>query len=294
MRRDAYQTVALIHRLLAWTFAVVGGIFLLAPNGTVRFVNAVGALFRVFPPAAESDLRFWVSLGFAYMVLVTVLAWRISTDPRTYRGLMPVLAAGKFASSATCLLFFLFSSATFLYLLNFLVDGSIVLIVAGCYVWLGAAEQAARPATRPHGHVAELLRLLTTTMVPEGGAFAPGAAAAQLDETVWRYFGGLHRWGTLALTVILYVIEFGGYVFGPRRCRFSRMSGADREVYLRSWETSRLAPRRQLLHGLKLAVMLHFYEQPDIAAAVGFDGAYLRDKLLTGPNAALHRARLAS
>ncbi len=51
--------------------------------------------------------------------------------------------------------------------------------------------------------------------------------------------------------------------------------------------------RRQLLNGIKLAIMLHFYDSPDVGAAIGYDGSYLRDKLLAGPNAAFHRARLA-
>jgi hypothetical protein len=294
VQRNAYEIVALVHRLLAWTFAVVGLTFLVAPNGTVRFINAAGGIFRIFPPAPESDLRFWLSLGFAYMVLVTVLAWRIADDPRGNRVLMPVLAAGKFASSFTCLLFFLFTQPTFLYLLNFIVDGSIVLIVLGCYLWLAVVEQAAQPATQPQGRVAELLRLLTSTMVPEGGAFAAGGASVQLDQTVWQYFGRLHPLGTSGLTVILYVIEFGPYLFGPRRRRFSHLSAAERETCLAGWETAHLGARRQLLNGLKLAVMLHFYDRPEVATAVGFDGAYVRDKLLAGPNAAFHRERLAS
>jgi hypothetical protein len=294
VRRSASDTVALIHRLLAWTFAVVGLTFLLAPNGTVRFINALGALFRIFPPAPESELRFWLSLGFAYMVLVTALAWRISTDARTHRGLMPILAAGKCASSFTCLLFFLFHQPTFLYLLNFLVDGSIVIIVFGCYLWLGAVEQAAQPAAEPQGRVAELLKLLTDAMVPAGGAFDAGAAARQLDQAVWRYFGQLHPLGRVGLTVILYVIEFAPYVFGPRRRRFSRLGAAEREAHLAGWETSRLGLRRQLLNGVKLSVMLHFYDSPEVCAAIGYDGTYLRDKLLAGPNAEFHRARVLS
>ena len=293
MPRSASDTVALIHRLLAWTFAIVGLTFLLAPNGTVRTINAAGSLFRIFPPAPESDLRFWLSLGFAYMALVTVLAWRIADDPRGNRALMPVLATGKFASSFTCLLFFLFHQPAFLYLLNFLVDGSIVVIVLGCYLWLDVVERAEQPAAQPEGRVAELLHLLTSTIVPEGGAFAAGAATMRLDQTVWQYFARLHPLGTTGLTVILYVIEFGPYLFGPRRRRFSRLDAAEREAYIAGWETSRLGPRRQLLNGLKLAVMLHFYDTPEVAAAVGFDGAYLRDKLLAGPNAEFHRARLA-
>jgi hypothetical protein len=294
VQRSAHDIAGLIHRLLAWIFALVGFLFLLAPNGTVRAINAAGSVFGIFPPAPQSDLRFWLSLGFAYMALVTVLAWRIADDPRANRALMPVLATGKFASSFTCLLFFLFHQPTFLYLLNFLVDGSIVMIVLGCYLWTGVAAQAAQPAAQPVGRVAELLRLLTSTLVPEGGAFAAGASTVRLEQTVWHYFGQLHPLGTAGLTLILYVVEYGPYVFGPRHRRFSRLDAAQRETYLAGWESSRLAARRQLLNGLKLAVMLHFYDSPEIARAVGFDVAYVREKLLTGPNAALHRARLVS
>ncbi|MFQ5665328.1 MAG: hypothetical protein ACE5I7_02735 [Candidatus Binatia bacterium] len=293
MRRSAGHTVALIHRLLAYTFAFVGLLFLLAPNGTVRTINAVGAVFRVFPPAAESDLRFWLSLGFAYMVLVTVLAWRIAADPYAHRTLMPILAAGKCASSVTSLIFFAVHQPAFLYLLNFLVDGSIVGIVLACYVWLGTEEYRSRPTALPRGRLGELLALLTSTMIPEGGAFGAGAATLQLDRAVWQYFGQLHPLGAAGLAAILYVIEFGPFVFGPRCRRFSRLSTGEREAYLAGWETSRLAPRRQLLSGLKLAVMLQFYTSPDACAAIGYDGAYLHEKLLAGPNAAFHRARMA-
>jgi hypothetical protein len=294
VQRHAVQTVALIHRLLAWTFAVVALLFLLAPNGTVRFINAAGAIFRVFPPAPQSELRFWLSLGFGYMVLVTILAARIAADPRGQRSLMPILAAGKLASSLTCLLFFLFSRPAFLYLLNALVDGSIVLIVLGCDAWLAVVEPASQRATLPGGRVAGLLGLVTATMVPEGGACEGGPREGRLDEAVWRYFGQLHALGTVGLTVILYVFECAPYVFGPRRRRFSQLSAAEREIALSGWETSRLPLRRQLFHGLKLAVMLHAYDTPTAAAAIGYDGRYLRDKLLAGPNAEFHRARLVS
>jgi len=285
------DAVALIHRVLAWTFAVVGTIFLLAPNGTVRTINAVGSVFRVFPPAPESDLRFWLSLSVAYMALVTLLAARIAADPRANRPLMPILAAGKFTSSFTCLLFFVFSQPTFIYLLNCLVDGSIVLIVLGCYAWLGVVDTTATGRDRPSAASAELLALVVDTMVP--GAAASSAGRPPLQDAIWRYVGSLHRLGPVGLTAMLHALEYGPYVFGPRRRRFSRMNPAERELYLASWESSRLAPRRQFLHALKLIVMLHAYESREACATIGDDGSHLRDKLLAGPNAAAHRARMA-
>jgi len=134
-----------IFQLLAISFGIVGALFLLFPDATIRLANATGSLFRIFPPAPPSELRFWLSLGVSYMALVTILAALIQRDPTRYRHLMPVLAAGKFCSSFTSLLFFVLSSPTFLYLLTFLVDGSITLIVLGCYRWTALAAET--PAT---------------------------------------------------------------------------------------------------------------------------------------------------
>lgn len=293
MKRRPIETIAFLHRLLAWAFAVVGLVFLLAPNGTVRFINSVGGWFYVFSPAPESDLRFWLSLAFAYMVIVTVLAARIASDPLANRGLLPILAAGKTASSLTCLYFFLFDRPAFFYFLNFLVDGSIALLVLGCSVWLSVADSASRRNSRAEGRTAEILRLVVETMAPQGGPFPAGAAVLRLDEAVWSYFAGLHPLGTSALTVLLHAIDLAPMVFGPRRTRFRFLSPAEREAALAGWESSRLPLRRPLMNALKLALMLHFYDSPDVCAEIGYDGRYLREKLLAGPNSATHRARLA-
>lgn len=138
----AERTIRAVFRVLAITFGVVGGLFLVFPDGTVRVINATGAWLRVFSPAPPSQLRFWVSLAVSYMALVTILSVMIQADVRRYRHLMLILAAGKFCSSFTCLLFFMFSSPVFLYLLNFLVDGAITVVVLGCYAWSGVMGDA--------------------------------------------------------------------------------------------------------------------------------------------------------
>ena len=280
-----------IFQLLALSFAVVGMIFFLFPDGTLRVINAAGAVFRIFPPAHPSVLRFWLSLGVSYMALVTILAVMIQSDPRRYRHLMPVLAAGKFCSSFTCLLFFAFSSPAFIYLLNFLVDGSITLLVLGCYLWEGITEESAARGgwTRRSGLI---LDAVIDTLLPAGGAFAVGGRDTALASDLWQYFAALHVRGPLGLELLLGVLEYGPFLFGPRRIRFTRLSPVEREQYLAGFEHSRLAPRRQLIAGLKLIAMLHFYDYPEARAAVGYDSGYLRDKLLAGPNAAHHRARL--
>jgi hypothetical protein len=285
------RAISVIFRLLAISFAVVGMLFLLFPDGTVRVINAAGALFRIFPPAPPSALRFWLSLGVSYMALVTVMAVLIQRDPRRYRDLMPVLAVGKFCSSFTCLLFFLFSSPTFLYLLNFLVDGSITLLVLGCYAAMGLVEAPSR-GEQWAGASAPILDAMLDTLMPATGGFAIGARQTPVAHDLWQYSRQLHALGPFGLAVLLRGLEFGPYLFGPRPTRFTHLSAEDRERYLRGFERSRFAVRRQVIANLKLIAMLHFYDYPDVQRAIGYDGMYLRDKLLAGPNAAQHRAHL--
>lgn len=133
-----------IMRALAASFAVVGLLFLFAPEGVLAFGDSLGARLGTFAPAPPTGAKLWLSLGFAYMVLVTVLAYMASRDVVARRELMLVLLLGKAASSLTSLAFFLTDERVFIYLLNFAVDGGIVLLIAGLLFLLrrerGAAE----------------------------------------------------------------------------------------------------------------------------------------------------------
>ncbi len=271
---------------LAAAFAATGLLFFLFPDGTVRALNAAGGVFG-FPPAPSSELRFWLSLAVAYMVLVTVLAASIARDPRGRALLMPILAAGKATSSLTCLLYFFGSMPAFIYLLNALVDGSLALIVMGArgVVALTGEEARARDG--------ELLRVVLDALVPRGGAFPTGAADVELDAAVARYFGRMHPLGPVGLGLLLRAIEYGGVVFERTR-PFSRLDPAAREEALAAWERSRLGVRRQLLASLKLVALLHFYETPGAKVGAGYDDDYLRRKLLAGPNAPHHAVRLGT
>ena len=120
-------------RGLAASFAVVGLIFLFAPDGTLAFGDAVGARLGTFAPAPATGARLWLSLSVAYMALITALAYLASRDVVANRGLMLILALGKASSSLTSLAFFLTDSPVFIYLLNFVVDGSLALLVLGCW-----------------------------------------------------------------------------------------------------------------------------------------------------------------
>lgn len=124
----AERFVVFALRLLAGSFAIVGLLFLVAPDGTLSVLDDFGDWLPLgeFAPAPETAEQLWLALGFAYMTVITGICLVVSTDVVRYRPLLLVLAAGKAASSLAALGFYLFDSDVFAYLLNFLVDGFLV------------------------------------------------------------------------------------------------------------------------------------------------------------------------
>ena len=130
-------------RLMAVGFAITGFFFIAWPDGTLDRITELGHHFGFHTPAPKTDERLWLSLGFAYMVVITFLAWIASTDVVRYRPMILALAAGKAASSITSLIFFS-EDDVFAYLLNGIVDGS--LVFATLFLWsLAGRVEAAAP-----------------------------------------------------------------------------------------------------------------------------------------------------
>jgi hypothetical protein len=120
-------------------FAAVGALFLIAPDGVITRVDQVGALVGQFATAPRSDEKLWLGLGVAYMAVIAGLALLVSLDVARYRPLLLVLAAGK-AVSSLCGLGFFVADGVFIYLANFVVDGSLVAVAIGCWVLSGRVE----------------------------------------------------------------------------------------------------------------------------------------------------------
>ncbi len=130
---QAERTVVLVMRALVVAFAFSGILFLTVPD---TLVDALGG-------GPDSDQKLWVALAFAYMAVITAIAAIVSTDPARYRPLILVLVAGKLASSLPALAFFVFHDNVFLYLLTFLVDGSLVAVCLACWVLAGRVQRPA-------------------------------------------------------------------------------------------------------------------------------------------------------
>jgi hypothetical protein len=143
----AERFVVLSLRLLAATFAVVGLLFIVAPDGVLGALDDFGDWLPLgeFSPASETTQQLWLGLGFAYMIVITGICLVVQLDVVRYRPLLLVLAAGKAASSLSTLGFYLFDDDVFAYLLNFLVDGFLVGVALLLWVLAGRVGQPAAP-----------------------------------------------------------------------------------------------------------------------------------------------------
>ena len=132
-------------RLLAATFALVGLLFIVTPDGVLGTLDDLGDWFGDFSPAPETAEQLWLALGFAYMTVITGICVVVQADVVRYRPLLLVLAAGKAASSLAALGFYLFDDDVFAYLLNFLVDGFLVGVALLLWSLAGRVEAPAAP-----------------------------------------------------------------------------------------------------------------------------------------------------
>ena len=121
----AERFVVLNLRLMAVGFALTGFFFIAWPDGTLARLTEFGEHFGDFTAAPPTEERLWLSLGFAYMVVITAICVIAQADPVRHRPMLLALAAGKAASSITSIIFFI-EDDVFVYLLNGIVDGSLV------------------------------------------------------------------------------------------------------------------------------------------------------------------------
>jgi hypothetical protein len=141
----AERFVVVSLRLLALTFAVVGLLFIAVPDGVLDTISDFGEWFGNETRAPHGGAQLWLALGFSYMVVITAICLVAQADVVRYRPLLLVLALGKAASSLTSLAFFVFDQQVFIYLLNFLVDGSLVFVALGLWVLTGRVGRRTDP-----------------------------------------------------------------------------------------------------------------------------------------------------
>jgi len=75
--------------------------------------------------------------------------------------------------------------------------------------------------------------------------------------------------------LMLRVVEHGTHLFDLKARRFTRLTPADQDAYLRGWMESTLGARRIIFRALKTLAALGYYAQTTSFAAIGYDGPWL-------------------
>ncbi len=112
---------------LCAAFALVGAIFLLAPDAVLAFFDGWARRMGGLGPAGPAD-PFFVALAVAYMVVVTILAWAMFRHPRDTAA-PRLLAQAKLASSLASFGLCALRQPYLILLANGVVDGAIAALV---------------------------------------------------------------------------------------------------------------------------------------------------------------------
>ncbi|MCC6273038.1 MAG: hypothetical protein IT572_06185 [Deltaproteobacteria bacterium] len=287
MKRSGKEKILWFNMVaLMWAFVIVGILFVAVPDGVAAFTTALGRRFGDFAEPPRTGFLLWLSLGTAYMVLVSALAYLIQKDLHGNRRLLPLLALGKLTSSLTSLLFYVFALDAFAYLLNFIVDGAIVLNLAGIYFSLGTpgggsvfeSNEAKYPRFRKGTRAREILAAVLAVLLPDpprvgnaDGVTHREIDEDRLDERLVDYFGELSPRGPLLLLVSLYLIEYGTFLWRGTPRPFTRLSAKEREDYLGSFERSRCYLRQRILFSIRFPATVLFFSQPHRETGAGYE-----------------------
>ncbi|MBS1862481.1 MAG: GMC family oxidoreductase [Actinobacteria bacterium] len=264
----AERFVVFALRVLAVAFAVVGLLYLVLPSPSLDFMSNVGELFGNHTRAAHTREYLWLSLGFAYMVVITGICLIAQSDLVRFRPLLLLLAAGKAASSSTSLAFFLLQEHAFAYLLGALVDGSLILLALWLYVLAGRVEPP--PGTggaRRTGLGAAERRTLSAICA----AMAPGIDGLPAAEREVEVSGPVADFLTAVPPHLLLQLRLGLRAFEwlPFPRRFSRLDPPRRERFLARLEGTRSALKLDLLLIAKLFSTLGYAAAPAVGERVG-------------------------
>lgn len=106
------------------------------------------------------------------------------------------------------------------------------------------------------------------TFFPPGGAIPVSGTEAGLVEYMDTYVRRLDARGRFLVGLLLTFIELGPFVFGPRPCRFSRLSLAHRLAMLDGMAKSDIYFRRVAFLSMRTMLTMGYLSNPRVAAAM--------------------------
>lgn len=130
----ATQRLRLLLRIWAVIFLLGAIDFFVFPYLTVRMLNSTARSLGMHEVAAlNAGQDFWLTLAVPYMILVATFSWVAQRGPRIQAQPVRFLMLAKASSSLASLALFLLAGLAYPFLVNFVVDGAIVLITYWFY-----------------------------------------------------------------------------------------------------------------------------------------------------------------
>jgi hypothetical protein len=102
-------------------------------------------------------------------------------------------------------------------------------------------------------------------LFPPGGPIPVSGTEAGLVGYMDRYLGRLPRVPRLLARLLLFSIEHGPWIFGPRPARFTRLRPVERVAVLRAMARSTLYFRRVSFLSLRTMLTMGYLAHPEVA-----------------------------
>lgn len=149
----------------------------------------------------------------------------------------------------------------------------IMAALAGGGVVLGRGLFAGYPAKRvAHGLLSgkeeSIVAACADTFFPAGGPIPVSGTEAGLVEYFERYFARLPEGQRVLVRLLLWFMEHGPWVFGPRRVRFTDLAEPDRLAVLEGMRTSRIYFRRIAFLSMRTMLTMGYLANDDVARAM--------------------------
>lgn len=106
------------------------------------------------------------------------------------------------------------------------------------------------------------------TFFPAGGPIPLSGTAAGLVPYFERYFARLPDGQKVLVRLLVWFIEHGPWVFGPRRTRFSSAKEHERLAVLESMRTSPIYFRRVAFLSMRTILTMGYLAHPQVAQAM--------------------------
>jgi len=263
----AFRAWMLVSALM-FGFAVplffFAGVFIVP---VINFISSHLCSLPLYPlPANGMEGAFWRVLAVSMMAMLTWACWKIYLDVRRYNHLTPIILISKCCSTSLYLLLFL-SDHYLACLVGALTDGPIFLLT-----WL--LWYLARPAGQIMDRREEdILAAVGDALVPHGGPYGIGFQDVQRESLadVRRSLGALSPLSQIGARLMIRMLNAAPVLTAMRWGTLLGIPRADRAVLLERLERHPVWIVRGWVMAVKTFVIMAFFNQPEVSAAVGFD-----------------------